>query len=94
MAYMMFIALVFLNQKHLVVEEPIRYVNEGMEKAKYLWDCIFHYFSSIHILLLFNPMSFFCPLPWQCILFACLGLPVFAYGQGVSNGAIISILSV
>ncbi|HOV10256.1 MAG TPA: glycosyltransferase family 2 protein [Bacteroidales bacterium] len=95
MAYSDFIALVFLNQKHLVVEEPIRIRERRDGKSKIsLGTAYSTILAIIHILLLFNPMRFFLPIAMACILFGVAwGLPFLLMGRGVSNGAIISILS-
>jgi glycosyltransferase involved in cell wall biosynthesis len=95
MAYSDFIALVFINQKHLVVEEPIRIRERKEGKSTIsLGTAYSTILAIIHILLLFNPMRFFLPIAFICILFGIgWGLPFLIMGRGVSNGAIITIIS-
>ncbi|HOH83029.1 MAG TPA: glycosyltransferase family 2 protein [Bacteroidales bacterium] len=95
MAYSDFIALIFINQKHLVIEEPIRIRERREGKSKIsLGTAYSTILAIIHILLLFNPMRFFLPIALLCIIFGIAwGLPFLLMGRGVSNGAIISILS-
>jgi glycosyltransferase involved in cell wall biosynthesis len=95
MSYSDFISLVFLNQKHLVVEVPIQIRDRIVGKSTISMNTAFNTLLAImHILLLFNPMKIFLPIAFICIIFGIgWGLPFLLMGRGVSNGAIITIIS-
>ncbi|HNW70000.1 MAG TPA: glycosyltransferase family 2 protein [Bacteroidales bacterium] len=95
MTYSDFISLVFLNQKHLVVEVPIQIRERVGGVSTISMNTAFSTLLAImHILLLFNPMKIFLPLAFLSILFGIgWGLPFLLMGRGVSNGAIITIVS-
>jgi len=95
MTYSDFISLVFLNQKHLVVEVPIQIRERAGGESTISMNTAFNTLLAImHILLLFNPMKIFLPLAFLSILFGIgWGLPFLLMGRGVSNGAIITIVS-
>lgn len=95
MAFSDFIALVFINQKHLVLEEPITVRPRIKGKSTISMNTAFNtILAVIHILLLFNPLRVFIPIAFVCILFGISwGLPFLLMGRGVSGGAIITIIS-
>lgn len=95
MTYSDFISLVFLNQKHLVVEVSIQIRERvGGESTISMNTAFSTLLAIMHILLLFNPMKIFLPLAFLSILFGIgWGLPFLLMGRGVSNGAIITIVS-
>jgi len=95
MSFSDFISLVFINQKHLVVEVPIQIRDRITGKSTISMNTAFNTLLAImHILLLFNPMKIFLPIAFISIMFGIgWGLPFLLMGRGVSNGAIITIIS-
>jgi len=95
MAFSDFIALMFINQRHLVTEEPIQIRDRKGGKSTISLNTAFStILSIIHIILLFNPMKIFLPIAILSISFGIVwGLPWLLMGRGVSNGAIISVIS-
>lgn len=95
MAFSDFIALVFINQKHLVLEVPILIKERLQGKSTISFNTAFNtILAVIHVLLLFNPLRFFIPIAVICCLFGiCWGMPFLILGRGVSGGAIVSIIS-
>lgn len=95
MAFSDFIALVFINQKHLVLEVPIL-INERLQgKSTISFNTAFNtILAVIHILLLFNPLRFFIPIAvFFCLFGFCWGLPFMILGRGVSGAAIVTFIS-
>ncbi len=95
MAFSDFIALVFINQKHLVLEEPIVIKERKHGKSTIsLNTAINTILAIIHILLLFNPLRFFLPIAMINILFGIgWGLPFLIMRRGISGAAIITVIS-
>ena len=89
MAYSDIIALVFINQRHKVLELPIqikpRLAGESTINVRTVYDTII---EIINIVVLFNPMRIFLPV---AVVFFLSGLfweiPIFMRGVGVSVGA-------
>ncbi len=89
------ILLTFISQKHLVLERPIRIkertAGESTINALTAVETIKEIFN---IVLLFNPMKIFLPLSIFCFSIGVIwGLPLVLRGNGVSSGALLSILS-
>ncbi|MFA6923452.1 MAG: glycosyltransferase family 2 protein [Bacteroidales bacterium] len=95
MAFSDIIALMFLNQKHLVLEEPVQIRAREKGKSTISTNTAFNTILAIlSVLVLFNPMRVFLPIAFINIVFGILwGLPFLIMGRGVSNGAIITIIS-
>jgi len=95
MAYSDIMLLTFVYQKHLVLEEPISIKPRVAGKSTISVSTAFETIKEImNIVVLFNPIRIFFPIAFFCISFGILwGLPFLLLGRGVSNGAIISILS-
>jgi glycosyltransferase involved in cell wall biosynthesis len=95
MAFSDIIALIFINQKHLVIEEPIQIRKREKGKSTIsLSTASKTLLAILHILLLFNPLRFFLPIAFINILFGIgWGLFFLFVNHQVSNGAIISIIS-
>jgi len=95
MAYSDIILLSFVYQKHLVIEENIQIKPRIAGKSTISMATAFETVKEIlNIVVLFNPMRVFFPIAVICMSFGILwGLPFLLLGRGVSNGAIITILS-
>jgi len=95
MAYSDIMLLTFVYQKHLVLEEPISIKPRVAGRSTISVSTAFETIKEImNIVVLFNPIRIFFPIAFFCISFGILwGLPFLLLGRGVSNGAIISILS-
>ncbi len=95
MAYSDIMLLTFIYRKHLVLEEPISIKPRVAGKSTISVSTAIETIKEImNIVVLFNPICIFFPIAFFCILFGILwGLPFLLLGRGVSNGAIISILS-
>jgi glycosyltransferase involved in cell wall biosynthesis len=95
MPYSDIILLTFVYQKHLVLEEPISIKPRVAGKSTISVSTAFETIKEImNIVVLFNPLRIFFPIAFFCISFGILwGLPFILLGRGVSNGAIITILS-
>lgn len=94
MAYSDIIALVFISQRHKVIEEPIsikpRTAGISTIGARTAIETIM---EIVNIVILFNPMKVFLPVS---ILFVTAGvlwdIPIFLRGDGVSVGAVLLII--
>jgi glycosyltransferase involved in cell wall biosynthesis len=96
MAFCDIITLVFISQKHLVTESPIVVVNrvDGVSKANTM-TAVVTVKELINIVVLFNPMKVFLPGALLLILGGIAwGTAAFVrYGQGVSVGATLAVVS-
>jgi glycosyltransferase involved in cell wall biosynthesis len=95
MPYSDIMLLTFVYRKHLVLEEPISIKPRAAGKSTISASTAFETIKEImNIVVLFNPLRIFFPIAFFCISFGILwGLPFILLGRGVSNGAIITILS-
>jgi len=88
MAFSDIITLVFINNRHLVLEIPIRIkqrlAGESTIGAKTAFQTVA---EIVNIIVMFNPMKIFLPVS---VLFVLLGLiwgvPIMVQGRGVSVG--------
>lgn len=90
MAYSDIITLIFISQKHLVLEKPIQ-VNERIagESTIGVSTAMQTVIEIINILMLFNPLKIF--IPTAILFFAITTLwqiPIFLKGNGLSVGAL------
>jgi glycosyltransferase involved in cell wall biosynthesis len=90
MAFSDIIALIFINQNHLVCEHDIqikaRKSGQSTINTKTAFETVMELF---HIILLFNPMRVFLPLTLFFILSSLIwGLPIVFRGEGVSVGTL------
>jgi glycosyltransferase involved in cell wall biosynthesis len=90
MAFSDIIALIFINQSHLVCEHDIqiktRKSGQSTINTKTAFETVMELF---HIILLFNPMRVFLPLTLFFILSSLIwGLPIVFRGEGVSVGTL------
>lgn len=86
--------LIFINNKHLVLEEPIQILERKTGKSKIGIETAFQtVMEVINIVILFNPMKIFLPLSLLCLLTtAAWGIPLLAMGRGLSIGSLLGII--
>lgn len=89
MAFSDILALVFINNRHLVLEEPIRIQERKSGKSTINLNTAFQTVMEIlNILILFNPMKIFLPISMFLFVFGVgWGLKFFIAGKGVSIGS-------
>jgi glycosyltransferase involved in cell wall biosynthesis len=95
MAYSDMIALIFISQRHSVIETPISIAPRENGKSTINTLTAFETLKEIlNIVILFNPMKVFFPIA-MCTLFISLawGIPFVLKGHGVSVGAMLGIVS-
>lgn len=95
MAYSDVIALIYISQRHRVLEKEItinkRIAGESTISTKTAIDTIR---EIVNIVVLFNPMRIFIPLSILFILASTAwGLPIILQGKGVSVGAMLGIIT-
>jgi glycosyltransferase involved in cell wall biosynthesis len=95
MAYSDTIALVFISNKHLVLEELIRIKERRNGRSAIGIQTAFQTIMEIiNILILFNPLKVFLPLSLICIVLAAIwGIPLLLEGRGLSIGSLLGIIS-
>jgi glycosyltransferase involved in cell wall biosynthesis len=89
------ITLVFINNRHLVLEEPIRINKRARGTSTIGLQTAFQtVMEIIHIVILFNPMKIFLPLATLCFIVTMLwGIPLALQGRGVSTGTLLGIVA-
>lgn len=89
------ITLVFINNRHLVLEEPISLRDRTIGKSTIGLQTAFQtVMEIIHIVILFNPMKIFLPLATICFILTIIwGLPLIFMGRGVSTGTLLGLVS-
>jgi glycosyltransferase involved in cell wall biosynthesis len=95
MAYSDIIALIFISQKHCVLERPItikpRISGKSTISIKTAVDTVM---EIMNIVVLFNPMKIFLPLSLLSILSGLAwGVPFVIQGKGVSSGMFLAIIT-
>ncbi len=95
MAFSDVIALIFLNQRHRVIEVPIEVLPRTSGESTISTRTAFETLLEIlNLVMLFNPLRIFLPLSILCILIGLIwGLPFIVLGRGVSVGAMLAIVS-
>jgi len=95
MSFSDIIALIFINNRHLVIEVPIVVNKRNKGKSTIGIDTAFHTIMEIiNIVILFNPMKIILPLSLVCFFIGLLvGLPILLRGHGVSTGALLGIIA-
>jgi len=95
MAFSDIIALIFINNRHLVLEIPIDIKERKHGKSKIGIEAAFHtVMEIINIVILFNPMKIFLPLSLLSFLIAGgWGIPLMIQGNGVSTGALLGFIT-
>jgi glycosyltransferase involved in cell wall biosynthesis len=95
MAFSDVITLIFLNQHHKVVEEPIevlpRLSGRSTINTKTAFETVL---EIINLVMLLNPLRFFMPVSLICFLVGFgWGIPFVVMGRGVSVGAMLAIVT-
>jgi glycosyltransferase involved in cell wall biosynthesis len=95
MAFSDIITLVFINNRHLVLEAPIEVKKRKHGKSKIGIETAFHTIMEIiNIVILFSPMKIFLPLSLISLLLAGIwGTPMIIEGRGLSTGSLLGIVS-
>jgi hypothetical protein len=87
--------LVFINNRHLVLEEPITISSRLKGKSTIGVQTLFQtVMEIINILVLFNPMKIFLPISILTFIITLIwGIPLILAGRGVSTGTLLGIVS-
>jgi glycosyltransferase involved in cell wall biosynthesis len=95
MAFSDVITLVFLNERNLVLEYPIRISPRKLGQSTINTFTAFETVMQVlNITLMFNPLRVFLPISIFCILAGIAwGLPIVLLGRGVSVGAMLAIVT-
>ena len=95
MAFSDVITLVFLNERHLVLECPIQVSPRRLGKSKIGTLTAFETLIQVlNTTVMFNPLRVFLPISLVCILAGLgWGLPIVLLGRGVSVGAMLAIVT-
>ncbi len=82
------ISLIFIYQRHLVLEHPITVIPRTTGKSTISIKTAFETILEIlHIVIMFNPMRIFLPPAFFFFTFSALwGMPILLRGEGVSVG--------
>jgi glycosyltransferase involved in cell wall biosynthesis len=94
MAFSDVITLLFLNQRHLVLEHPIRIKHRTTGSSSISTHTAFQTVIEIlSLVMLVNPLRIFLPLSILCITLGLLwGVPIMLAGRGVSVGSMLAIV--
>jgi glycosyltransferase involved in cell wall biosynthesis len=95
MAFSDVITLVFLNERNLVMEHPIKVSSRKAGQSTINTFTAFETVMQVlNISLMFNPLRVFLPISAACILAGLgWGLPIILLGRGVSVGAMLAIVT-
>ena len=95
MAFSDIICLVFLHNRHLVMEEPIQIEErKGGKSTIGVYTAINTVYEILNIVTLFNPMKIFVPVSLVFISLGCLWGANFLWnGKGLSIGSSFLIIS-
>ncbi len=95
MSYSDIITLTFINNRHLVIEVPIKIKQRLKGKSTIGIRTAFEtVMEIINIIILFNPLKIFLPIALFFLLFGfSWGVYFFIHGKGISIGASTLILS-
>jgi len=95
MAYSDVITLVFVSQRHRVLERPIRVRPRVAGTSTITTATALETVKEIlNIVVLFNPMRIFLPISLASLLLGVAwGLPIVLRGNGVSVGAMLAIVT-
>lgn len=95
MAFSDVITLVFLNEKNLVLEYPIRVSPRKLGQSTINTFTAFETVMQVlNITLMFNPLRIFLPISIFCFLAGIgWGIPIVLLGRGVSVGAMLAIVT-
>jgi len=94
MAFSDIITLVFINNRHLVLEESIRIRKRKLGNSTISLQTAFQTIMEIlNIVILFNPMKIFLPLSILCFIITGLwGIPLLVEGRGLSIGTLLGVI--
>jgi len=94
MAYSDVICLTFINKSHRVIESPIEIKERQLGQSSVNLKTAFHtIYEVFNIIVLFNPIRIFMPIALTAIFAGVLwGTPIILAGNGVSVGAMLSIM--
>lgn len=95
MPYSDIITLIFISNRHLVLEESImikdRLKGESTIGIQTAFETLM---EIINIIFLFNPMKIFLPISISAFVISCSwGIPIILRGQGISTGALLGFVS-
>lgn len=95
MAFSDIITLVFINNRHLVLEEPITISSRLKGKSTIGMQTAFQTVMEIvNILVLFNPMKIFLPISALTLTITLIwGVPLVIAGRGISTGTLLGIIA-
>ncbi|HSB02552.1 MAG TPA: glycosyltransferase family 2 protein [Anaerolineales bacterium] len=95
MAFSDVITLVFLNERNLVLEHPIRVSPRRVGRSTINTFTAFETVMQVlNIALMFNPLKIFLPVSLFCFLAGLgWGIPIVLLGRGVSVGAMLAIVT-
>lgn len=95
MAFSDIITLVFINQRHLVLEQPITIEKRIAGKSTInLYTAFDTFINVLNIAMMFNPLRVFLPLSLLFILLGIgWGLPFILMGRGLSVGSVLAIFT-
>ncbi|HZV68619.1 MAG TPA: glycosyltransferase family 2 protein [Saprospiraceae bacterium] len=95
MAFSDIISLIFINNRHLVLEEPITISSRLKGKSTIGMQTAFQTVMEIvNILVLFNPMKIFLPISALTLIITLIwGVPLVIAGRGISTGTLLGIIS-
>lgn len=95
MAFSDIIGLVFVSQRHLVLEKDISIKKRMGGKSTISTSTAFETIKEIlNIVVLFNPMKIFLPISVVCILFGVIwGGRIILNGKGLSTAALFALLA-
>jgi glycosyltransferase involved in cell wall biosynthesis len=95
MAFSDVITLVFLNERNLVLEHPIRISPRTVGQSTINTFTAFETLIQVlNTTLMFNPLRVFLPISLFCILAGLgWGIPIILLGRGVSVGAMLAIVT-
>ena len=95
MAFSDVITLIFLNEKHKVLEHPISINPRRFGSSKISTKTAFETIMEIiNLVMLLAPLRFFLPASLLCFIVGIgWGIPFVATGRGVSVGAMLAIVT-
>lgn len=95
MAFSDVITLIFLHQKHKVLEEPIQVLprksGESTISTRTAFETVL---EIINLVMLFNPLKVFLPAAVILVVIGLVwGIPIILMGRGVSVGSMLAIVT-
>ncbi len=89
------ITLIFISNRHLVLEEPILVKDRLKGESTIGMQTAFETLMEIiNIIFLFNPMKIFLPVSLITIVITLLwGIPLILEGRGISVGTVLGLIS-